>query len=114
MCRPVVGFASGRGQAPTAVTAPSTTGNTRAGWRCLVSSLIVVIAVDLNQATRAEIEAVRGVGVELADRIIAARAQGPLQDWDDLRRRVKGVSRRALSGFAEAQFEIGGRRAPQN
>ena len=61
---------------------------------------------DLNQATRAEIEAVRGVGVELADRMLKAREQGPFTDWAELRRRVKGVSRRALTGFKEAGFHI--------
>ena len=61
---------------------------------------------DLNQATRAEIEAVRGVGVELADRMLKARETGHFVDWADLRQRVKGVSRRALVGFREAGFHI--------
>lgn len=61
---------------------------------------------DLNQATRAEIEAVRGVGVELADRLLKAREQEPFVDWADLRRRVKGVTRHALNGFKEARFQI--------
>ena len=65
-------------------------------------------AVDLNQATRAEIEAVRGVGVELTDRLLQARAEGPFRDWQDLRRRVKGVGRRVLTGMSEARFHIKG------
>jgi hypothetical protein len=67
---------------------------------------------DLNQATRAEIEAVRGVGVELTERLLKAREEGHFADWADLRRRVKGVSRRALAGFAEAGFQIGRRGPP--
>jgi competence protein ComEA len=62
--------------------------------------------MDLNQATRAEIEAVRGVGVELTDRLLAAREQGPFQDWGEARKRVKGLGKRALMGFAEAGFHI--------
>ena len=72
-------------------------------------------AQDLNQATRAEIEAVRGVGVELTERILKARAQEAFTDWADLRRRVKGVSRRALAGFQEGGFQIRQRSPdPQN
>lgn len=67
---------------------------------------------DLNQATRAEIEAARGVGVELTERLLQARALSHFQDWADLRRRVKGVSRRALEGFAEAGFQIRGQPPP--
>lgn len=69
-------------------------------------------AVDLNQATRAEIEAVRGVGVELTDRLLHARLEGPFRDWPDLRRRVKGVSQRALAGLNEARFRIHGQAPP--
>lgn len=67
--------------------------------------------VDLNQATRAEIEAVRGVGVELAERVLSARAHGPFRNWGDARRRVKGLGKRAMAGFAEANFHIAGEMA---
>ena len=65
-------------------------------------------SIDLNQVTRAEIESVRAVGVELTERLLQARQQAPFSDWQDLRHRVKGVSRKALQGFAEAGFEIRG------
>ena len=71
-------------------------------------------AVDLNQATRSELESVRGVGVELAERIMQARARQPFSDWADVRKRVKGVGQRALQGFAEAQFTLHGLAPPAN
>jgi competence protein ComEA len=72
-----------------------------------VSSMATIsTGLDLNQATRAEIEAVRGVGVELTDRLLAARERGPFQDWGEARKRVKGLGKRALMGFAEAGFHI--------
>lgn len=77
------------------------------GWAAAASQASMGTHVqDLNQATRAEIEAVRGVGVELADRILVARERGHFSDWSDLRLRVKGVTRRALLGFMEAGFHI--------
>ena len=71
-----------------------------------------VATIDLNQATRAEIESVRAVGVELTERLLQARSAGPFGDWQDLRRRVKGVGRQALAGFAEAGFQIKGQPPP--
>jgi len=80
-----------------------------AGW---AGTALAGATQDLNQATRAEIEAVRGVGVELTERLLQARAQGHFVDWADLRRRVKGLSRRAMEGFAEAGFRIRGQAPP--
>lgn len=77
-----------------------------------LSTTIFIATHDLNQATRAEIEAVRGVGVELTERLLQARAHGHFRDWAELRSRVKGVSRRALQGFAEAGFQIQGQQPP--
>ena len=67
---------------------------------------------ELNEATRAEIESLRGVGVELADRILTARRAGPFADVQDLRQRVKGVSRQALRGLLEAGMTVGGLAVP--
>jgi hypothetical protein len=76
------------------------------------SAAPAMAAIDLNQATRAEIESVRAVGVELTERLLQARSAGPFVDWQDLRQRVKGVSRKALEGFAEAGFQIKGQAPP--
>ncbi|MFZ9429326.1 MAG: ComEA family DNA-binding protein [Burkholderiaceae bacterium] len=89
----------------------------RAAWLATASAAMVWASpppgtmIDLNQATRAEIEAVRGVGVELAERVLSARAHGPFRDWQDARRRVKGLGKRAMAGLAEAQFHIAGEKA---
>ena len=72
-----------------------------------MASLAQTPCLDLNAATRAEIESARSVGVELAERILQARQHGRFADWDDLRRRVKGLSRRAREGLEEAGFQIG-------
>lgn len=77
-----------------------------AASEALSVAMVVTTRMDLNQATRAEIEAVRGVGVELTDRLLAARERGPFQDWGEARKRVKGLGKRALMGFAEAGFHI--------
>jgi len=50
------------------------------------------VRVDVNAATAAELERVRGIGPALAGRIVAARnSGGRFRDTDDLRRRVRGI-----------------------
>jgi competence protein ComEA len=46
--------------------------------------------LDINQASQAELEQLRGVGPQLSARILAARQGRPFADWDDLRSRVTG------------------------
>ena len=47
--------------------------------------------LELNSASRAELESLPGVGPELASRLLAARTQAPIGDWAELRRRVRGI-----------------------
>ena len=50
------------------------------------------VQVDVNAASAAELERVRGIGPALAGRIVAARnSGGRFRDTDDLRRRVRGI-----------------------
>jgi competence protein ComEA len=46
---------------------------------------------DVNLATQAELEQLRGVGPQLSERILTARQDRPFTDWDDLRGRVSGL-----------------------
>ena len=57
---------------------------------CVVPSLAA--ALDLNDASRAQIEQLNGIGVTTAEVILNERAKGPFRDWSDLRQRVKGMS----------------------
>jgi competence protein ComEA len=47
--------------------------------------------LDINLATQAELELLRGVGPQLSARILAARQEYYFTDWDDLRSRVAGL-----------------------
>jgi competence protein ComEA len=47
--------------------------------------------LELNTASRAELESLPGIGPDLAARLLAARAQAPFADWAELRRRVQGI-----------------------
>ena len=50
--------------------------------------------LEINQASRAQLESLPGLGPALTERILLARQQQPFADWPDLRRRVKGLGPR--------------------
>lgn len=50
-----------------------------------------VWALDLNQASEAELDSFKGLGPATTAKILAARAQGTFKDWPDFVRRVPGV-----------------------
>jgi competence protein ComEA len=58
--------------------------------------------LDLNLASRAQLESLPGIGPALADRILAARGQQPFGDWSDLQQRVRGIGP-ALAAKLSAQ-----------
>lgn len=68
--------------------------------------------IDLNRASRAEIESARGIGVATADRILEARENGPFLDWSDFRRRVKSLSAGGWRGLAEQGYTLQGQAPP--
>jgi competence protein ComEA len=48
-------------------------------------------AVDVNKASQAELESIKGIGPSMSVRILDARKSGAFKDWADMQARVKGV-----------------------
>ena len=61
--------------------------------------------VEVNTATRAELESLPGLGPALAQRLLAAR---PFKDWVDLMQRVPGVKHAAARKLSAAGLRVGG------
>lgn len=70
------------------------------------------LAVDLNTATRAELEQLNGLGVSTAARVLEERAKAPFADWADLARRVKGIKGRRVEQLRQQGATINGKPAP--
>jgi len=49
------------------------------------------LPLELNQASRAELESLPGLGIALTARLLDARQQRPFSDWRDLLRRHLGI-----------------------
>jgi competence protein ComEA len=74
----------------------------------LLVSAACFAAVDINQASEAELDGIKGIGPSLSGKILKARQQGPFKDWSDLLQRVKGISRKSAAKLSEAGLTVSG------
>ena len=65
-------------------------------------------ATDVNKATQAELEAVKGVGPAIAAKILDERKKGAFKDWTDFVDRVKGVGEGNAAKFSAEGMTVGG------
>jgi competence protein ComEA len=64
-------------------------------------------AVDVNKATQAELESVKGIGPDTSSKILDERKKGAFKDWNDLIERVKGVGEGNAAKFSAAGLTVG-------
>jgi len=65
-------------------------------------------ATEVNQATEAELDSVKGLGPASTARILQAREQAPFKDWADFLRRVKGFKAATAARLSEAGLTVNG------
>ena len=65
-------------------------------------------ATDVNKATQAEIESIKGIGVEMSTRILDERKKSEFKDWADLVARVKGIGSANAAKFSAAGLTVNG------
>jgi competence protein ComEA len=66
-------------------------------------------AVDVNKATEAELDSLKGVGPALSKRILDARGEGSFKDWPDLMNRVKGVKDKSAAKLSAEGLTVNGK-----
>lgn len=65
-------------------------------------------AVDVNKATAAELDSVKGIGPTISSKILDERKKGNFKDWDDLVKRVKGVGEKNATKFSTEGLTVDG------
>lgn len=65
-------------------------------------------AVDVNKATAAELDGIKGIGPSISSRILEERKKGNFKDWADLIQRVKGVGEGTAAKYSAEGLTIGG------
>jgi len=61
-----------------------------AGFMALVASLSMA-AVDVNKATVADLDSIKGIGPGTSAKILEARGKAPFKNWEDFIARVPGI-----------------------
>jgi competence protein ComEA len=65
-------------------------------------------AVDVNKASQAELEGIKGIGPSMSAKILDARKTGAFKDWADMQSRVKGVRNGNSAKFSADGLTVNG------
>jgi competence protein ComEA len=65
-------------------------------------------AVDVNKATAAELDGVKGIGPAISGKIVEERKKGDFKDWQDFIDRVKGVGDKNAARFSAEGLTVNG------
>ena len=65
-------------------------------------------ALDVNSATEAQLDSVKGLGPSSTGRILQAREAGPFKDWADFMARVKGIKASAATKLSAEGLTVNG------
>ncbi len=65
-------------------------------------------AVEVNSATTAELDAIKGIGPVKSALIVSERKKAPFKDWNDFVTRVKGVGTDSAAKFSADGMTVNG------
>ena len=72
------------------------------------TAIAAFAAVDVNKATQAELEEIKGIGPAMSTRILTERKKAAFKDWTDMAERVKGVGEGNAKKFSAAGLTVNG------
>lgn len=73
-----------------------------------MSLVTVFAAVDVNKATDAELDGIKGIGPVTTKLITGERKKGDFKNWEDFIGRVKGVGDRSAAKLSANGLTVGG------
>jgi competence protein ComEA len=65
-------------------------------------------AVDVNQASQADLEGIKGIGPSVAGKILNERKKAPFKNWEDMIDRVQGVGLGNAAKFSASGLTVNG------
>ena len=74
----------------------------------LVWAAVASAAVDVNKATAAELDSVKGIGPSLSGKILDERKKSNFKDWADFISRVKGMGDKNAAKFSSEGLTVNG------
>ncbi|AGX87024.1 ComEA family DNA-binding protein [Candidatus Symbiobacter mobilis] len=77
----------------------------------LSSSLVCAVCfagLDINKASEAELDSIKGIGPGTSSKILAERSKAPFRDWADLIDRVQGIAQIKAARFSAEGITVNG------
>ena len=74
----------------------------------MLYAAIAFAAVDVNKATAAELDGIKGIGPGISTKILDERKKGNFKDWSDFVERVKGVGDGNAAKFSAEGLTVNG------
>lgn len=78
----------------------------------LFGAAVSFAAVDVNKATTAELDGVKGIGPATSKLIVTERKKGAFKDWPDFIARVKGLGDNRAAKLSAEGLTVGGAAYP--
>jgi competence protein ComEA len=75
----------------------------------LFTALAMAAAVDVNKATDAQLDSVKGIGPATTKLITAERKKGEFKDWEDFISRVKGIGEARAQKLSAEGLTVNGK-----
>ena len=74
----------------------------------LYAAAAFAASVDVNKASLAELEAVKGIGPVAAAKILDERKKATFKDWGDVMQRVRGIKDARAARLSDAGLTVNG------
>ncbi|MES2952905.1 MAG: helix-hairpin-helix domain-containing protein [Pseudomonadota bacterium] len=74
----------------------------------MLYATVAFAAVDVNKATAAELDGIKGIGPGISTKILDERKKGNFKDWNDFVERVKGVGDGNAAKFSAEGLTVNG------
>jgi competence protein ComEA len=74
----------------------------------MMFATLAMAAVDVNKATEAQLDSIKGIGPVTSKLIMAERKKGDFKSWDDFIERVKGVGDGRAAKLSEEGLTVNG------
>ena len=79
------------------------------GCAAMLVTSLALAAVDINKATEAELDGIKGIGPATSKLILEERKTAPFGDWNDLTKRVKGIGAKRAERLSNQGLVVNGK-----